>query len=246
MQDILTYLQPHYQITRPGEITWAHAVNSLERLETALGDPQLMILEVDISRSLNGEIIAAHPPRFSSDLSFAHLLDRVAPTYKTLKLDFKDPRTVEPCLRQLRASNLQKPILLNADVLQGNGARPPRFEAAEFLDLCARLYPEGILSPGWTTHGNPAQAYFTGANIDEMLDLCQRSMLRQVTFPTRAAYLPRCWQDVSRLLRQDGYTLTIWSGEPLTRELKTWLHQHTNPTVTSYDCYDEQGQQFRM
>lgn len=245
MRNVLPYFQEHFQAKRLGDLTWAHAVNSRERLRRALADPQIMVIESDIRVSAAGEVIAAHPPKVESDLSFNELLEAVRVSKQGLKLDFKDEEAVLPCLSLLQSRHMQQPVLLNADILQGMGARSPTVRAKEFLHQCKNLYPQGFLSIGWTTGRSPVTPY-ARENVDEMLKLCQDQNLRQVTFPVRAAYLPSSWTEIARLLPIEGYSLTIWDGGPLSPELVHWLRTETDPALVCFDCQDEEGEPFRF
>ena len=245
MRDVVSYFQQHYAITRLGEITWAHGVNSQERLQRALADTRVMVIESDIRVSPAGDIITAHPPRVESDLRLDELLAAVQATRKGLKLDFKDAAAVLPGLQWLQAYHLRQPVLLNADILQGIDAPTPAIQADVFLEECASLYPQGFLSIGWTTGRSPLGMY-TSENVDEMLELCQKHHLQQVTFPLRASYLPRSWENVTRLLQPEGYSLTIWEGGSLSPELANWLRTATDPAQMCYDCRDEHGDPFRL
>lgn len=245
MRDILHYFQELFRAKRLGDLTWAHAVNSQERLQRALADPRIMVIESDIRVSAAGEVIAAHPPRVESDLSFDALLEAVQVSKQGLKLDFKDEEAVLPCLNQLQSRQMRQPVLLNADILQGMGARSPTVRANEFLHQCKDLYPQGFLSIGWTTGRSPVTPY-ARENVDEMLKLCRDHGLQQVTFPVRAAYLPSSWPHIARLLPVEGYSLTIWDSGPLSPELVHWLRTETDPTLVCYDCQDEHGEPFRF
>lgn len=244
MRDVLRYLREYYKLKRLGDITWAHAVNSQEQLEGALADPQMMMVESDIRLSPTGEIIAAHPPLEESDLSFDELLEAIQTTKQGLKLDFKDVEAIRPCLAQLQARRMQRPVLLNANILQGMGGWSPKLQADEFLNWCNDLYPQGILSIDWTM-GYYSTAY-SRDNVEEMLTLCHKHKLQQVTFPVRAAYLPACWEHVMLLLQVDGYSLTIWDNGPLSTEMVHWLRNETDPTRVCYDCQDNTGALFRF
>jgi hypothetical protein len=253
MQDIVSYFQQFVSVNSPGEITWAHAVNSQARLREVLHNPQVLMLEVDLRRSRDGEIITAHPPADSSDLSFAELLKAVATSWQGLKLDFKSPEIVAPCLELLRQSELRQPILLNADILQGaGGAWPSSFDANHFIRQCVEACPEALLSIGWTTRNDFSLSAidtaegiaYTSAGIEEMLELCQRHKLPQVTFPIRASHLPASQELIRRLLSQEGYTLTIWGK--VDQELSLWLQEQTDPRVAFCDCFDEYGTAVRF
>ncbi|HLZ58705.1 MAG TPA: DUF2181 domain-containing protein [Ktedonosporobacter sp.] len=236
MRELVSYLQAHYSVHTLGEITWSHAVNSREKLQRFLQHPGTMMIETDIRLSRHGQIIAAHPPAIDSDLSFSDLLQEIAGTTKAIKLDFKDPEILIPSLTQLREAGLHQPVMLNADILQGNRTGPPKFNAAGFLALCKMLYPQGLLSPGWTTRSG-LEASYTDANIDEMLELCRD--IPQLTFPVRASLLPTSWKVLTRLIEPEGYSLTIWNAEPIDKDLQAWIHDNTDPTRTFYDFVDE-------
>jgi hypothetical protein len=237
MKAILPYLQEHYHIDRLGDITWAHAVNNQELFQRALHDPEIMILETDVMLSAQGEIIMAHPPARDSDLGFDEFLQSMSQSKQAIKLDFKDPEILIPCLQALKESDITQPVLLNADIVWGNYV--PKFNGPGFIAVCKNLYPQGILSPDWANSGVP----YTQENIDAMLDLCKDN--EQVTFPIEARLLPSSWTLLVQLLQRDQYSLTIWCGVPVTAELLHWLQDHTDPDRVSFDCVDEQGRRLR-
>jgi hypothetical protein len=239
MKDLLTYFQQYYQIKYLGDITWAHAVNSKERLQRFLNDPQIMMLEVDVIISSKGEAVLAHPPATDSDLSFAEFVQTMVKSKQGIKFDFKDPEILIPCLTQLREINVSQPVLLNAGILQGHGGHQPKFSATGFLALCKKLYPRGILSPDWTSDGSP----YTQKMVDDMLAVCQG--ISQITFPVNARLLPASWQYISRLTEPDGYSLTIWDGKLVDEPLRRWLQENTDPAKTCYDCSDIHNNRLR-
>jgi hypothetical protein len=239
MKDLLAYFQQYYQAQCLGDITWAHAVNSQERLRRFLNDPQTMILEVDVIISSKGEAVLAHPPATDSDLSFSAFVQAMARSRQGIKLDFKDPEILIPCLMELCSSNLSQPVLLNAGILQGNGGHLPKFSATGFLAVCKMLYPQGILSPDWTSDGSP----YTQRMITEMLAVCQG--IAQVTFPINARLLPSAWQYIVKLIEPEGYSLTVWDGKAVDEALLHWLQEHTDPAKTCYDCYDSHHKPLR-
>jgi len=117
----------------------------------------------------SGKPVMAHPPATSSDLTFEAFVQRfVDLALKAqegssarplgMKLDFKDPDAVAPCLRTLEAAVAQAgaawrhPIWLNADVFTGPGGGPTKFNASVFLQQCqAATLSNVALSLGWTT-----------------------------------------------------------------------------------------------
>jgi hypothetical protein len=240
MNTLLSYLREQYHIDSLGDVTWAHAVNSKAKLNRFLHDPETMFLEVDIRVSPGGDAVAAHPPAYESDLSFDELLRVMASSKQALKLDFKDPEVLYPCLIRLKEAALPQPILLNADVLQSNPEYAPKWSAVAFLALCQKIYPQGILSIGWTTAAGIA---YTGKQVDQMLALCHD--VRQATFPVRASLLVASWKHLVRLLQSDGYSLTIWNAEPVEQELLVWMRANTDPTRIMYDLCDQEKNPIR-
>ena len=99
-------------------ITWAHAVNSRDKLEEALKSElncslqlvfsiffflgSLLFIEADILIGSGSPLpIMAHPPHTTSDLTFTDFLQECKSTTKGLKLDFKDINALQPSLEQL-------------------------------------------------------------------------------------------------------------------------------------------------
>ena len=243
---IINYLKKEYGITQPGDVLWSHAVNSSEKLERFLELKEgVMFVESDIRLSVTQRIaVAVHPPATESDLAYVGLITRMQSSKQGLKLDFKDPEILIGCLDALKRAKLSQPVLLNADILQGNGANISKFSAAGFISLCQHLYPEGILSVGWTTTADPKLPY-TAKNIDEMLALVKG--IEEVTFPVRACLVRSSWSELQRLLAADpSWTLTIWNNEPVSPEDTDWLRASTDPARTYYDFIDPQKEPMKL
>lgn len=232
---LMEYLQNTFGVKKPGEVIWAHGVNNKSKLEQALNNQTVMIIESDVCASPSGKLIAAHPPQTTSDLPLTHLIKRIKSSNKVLKLDFKDPKVVEKSLQLLERSHLTQPVLLNADILQGNCDYPSTFRPQEFISLCKTFYPAGILSIGWTTNANPTVGY-TQSNVEEMMKIAKD--LTEVTFPVRAALLPSSWEYISSIITKEGHTLSVWNNEKITEELMQWIKEHTDPEKTFYDFTD--------
>ena len=232
LHELLSYFAPRYGVTRLSEITWVHAVNTQARLRSACASAAMM-LECDVRASPAGEIILAHPPDTTSDLTFAGLLDAVRPLDKGIKLDFKDPAVVPACLEALQAAPLAQPVLLNADIVQGQGAGPPAVDGAAFIAACTRRYPRGFLSLGWTTTAPPAGGY-TAANVRAMLEQCAGRA--GIVFPVRASLLPGAWAALQPLTRLPGAVLSLWDSRPVDAALYTWITTHLPRGDYLYDC----------
>ncbi len=226
-----------------GGVTWSHAVNSKEKLERVMTDPSIMAIEADIRESSDGTIICAHPPETTSDLSFDAFLAAVRPHQVALKLDIKDAGAVAPVLAAVSRAALDQLVILNADVLQGNGAKIPPFRAEEFIVQCVAAVPDALLSLGWTTVADPEFGY-TKHNVDAMFALTEK--LGQVTFPVRASLLPSSWDELQRLLLRPGRTFTVWNNEPVDADLAAWIQEETDPEFTFYDFIDTNGNSVRL
>lgn len=232
---MIVYFKTHYGVQMLGDITWAHAVNSKERLQKYLNKPETLCIESDILLAHDGTPIAAHPPRRESDLTLADLLSRFVTSKQGLKLDFKDPNALEPSLRLLKDMHLPQPVFLNADILEGPGGNVPEIDAEGFIALCRQVYPKGILSLGWTI-GSGAKNGYSKKDIAAMLKLCKS--MPDVTFPVKASLLPISWEALRHLVEKDGYSLSIYNKEPITEELQKWIETNTDPEKTMYDLVD--------
>lgn len=232
----MPYLIRKYSIQFPTEVVWSHAVNSITKLQRTINDSAIMFVESDIRMSLQGKVISAHSPEDDSDLTIEYLLEGMRNSKQGLKLDFKDPEAIAPTLKLLKAAGLKQPVLLNADVLQGNGGNPTKFDPKEFIELCQREYPAGILSLGWTITTSPELPY-TQADVQSMIDLtCNIS---EITYPVRACLLPNSWNALSMLLENPGRTFSVWNNKPVSEDLLAWIRQNTDPAKTFYDLIDE-------
>ncbi len=232
----INYLIETFGIENLGQVKWSHAVNSKKKLLDMLLDPSVMVIESDISMGNNNEVICAHPPDTKSDLSLIQLLNKVGETNKAIKLDFKDPRVIRESLKIIKSLKISNKMLLNADVLQGNGASKSKFDAREFVDICKQEVPDTNLSLGWTSVADVNYPYEM-KEIGEMLKLVNNE--NYVTFPVRACLLPNSWNALKYLLnRNDTWTLSLWNNEPLDNNLVYWIKENTESQKTYYDLID--------
>ncbi len=229
-----------FGVKKIGEIHFVHAVNSQSLLERALSNPKTNILEGDISISKDGEIIMAHPPETRSDLKFSDWLSRAIEGGKGIKLDFKIPEVVEPCLKELaEIEPVQPPIFLNADVLKGPGGDPSSFDPRWFVRICSKYFPGSILSIGWKTKCVGEDRY-TMANVSEMLSLLSDCPML-ITFPIRAFYVRGSWKNLTKLKESPRFSLTLWNNEPVEPGLLGWIKENTNREITFYDLIKPDG-----
>lgn len=233
---LMPYLGREYRVQTPGEVNWSHAVNSVAKLKRSIEDPQIMFIESDIRMSPQGKVVCVHPPEVESDLTIEYLLEQMKKSKQGLKLDFKDPQTVSPTLTLLKDAVLKQPVMLNADILQGSGANPSKFDPNEFISQCQENYPEGVLSLGWTTTNSPEFPYI-GEQVSQMINLTAE--IDEMTFPVRACLLPGSWDALGKLLHEEGRTFTVWNNEPVSAELLAWIRENTDPAKTFYDFIDD-------
>jgi len=99
---------------------------------------------------------------------------------------------VEPALRHLQsidaARKLGGHLWLNADVFAGPGY-PERFlspiDARKFVQLCAELVPEAVLSLSWGSSILSASRHYTMDMVNRMIELCMSPIVpRPMLSPT--------------------------------------------------------------
>ncbi|CAF0780032.1 unnamed protein product [Rotaria sp. Silwood1] len=205
-------------------ITWAHAVNSREKLEEVLKSP-LMFIEADILiGSSSNDPIMAHPPHKTSDLTFAEFLNGVKSTSKGLKLDFKDINALQPCLNELEAQkdNINGPIILNADIVRANSQCAQPIDAQRFLSesltFAFRVIPQLMISfsLGWTTiYDKTTNSYTWSSVIDMYRTITQNDNYSlfnfEITFPVRLSLALKSFDQLHWLAQVTKSGLTFWS-----------------------------------
>ena len=90
----------------------AHSCCSKADLAQALAIPYITAIEADIvlSRSTRTPIMA-HPPHDESDLSYVEFLESILEDGKrSIKLDFKEPEAVRPCLKARTAAPARRTV----------------------------------------------------------------------------------------------------------------------------------------
>ncbi|XP_076173961.1 protein FAM151B isoform X2 [Ptiloglossa arizonensis] len=214
-------------------IRWAHAVNARAKLDEALKDGNVAMLEGDVSlgnvtgtNAADAVPIMAHPPAVTSDLSLEDFLKTVveSKTGKGIKLDFKSIEAFEasrPILEN-KKNLLAFPVFLNADILPGpvNATTVP-VDAKSFLSG-AKAFPNYTLSVGWTTRygveANVTEGRYTAEQIDKMIDtLAEQNLTQPITYPVRAGPAANDIEAIESLTKRspavNDATLTVWSAE---------------------------------
>eukprot|EP00271_Cylindrocystis_brebissonii_P021525 TRINITY_DN7741_c0_g1_i1.p1 TRINITY_DN7741_c0_g1~~TRINITY_DN7741_c0_g1_i1.p1 ORF type:complete len:348 (-),score=57.80 TRINITY_DN7741_c0_g1_i1:1162-2205(-) len=262
LPSILNYLR----VDEPGHVQWAHAVNTKAALRAALQNESIHALEADVQHLRGMDIMAGELRAEGNEhFAFARFLEEAMSSKKRklIKLDFKDPSSLLPVLKQLQlygeSGSIEQPFILHADMLPSLGGPPVRFQPAEFINACNLLYPRGILSIGWSTDGcaasfleNEAKGHHRSAYspriITQMLQLLQDMAWKgHVTFPVRACLLspPVLASLKQHLLAEDPsapahgrYSLTVWNDEPVSsRQLET-LRTNLTASNAFVDIHD--------
>lgn len=187
---------------------FTHAVNSRAALVAALRDrdPRVTLLEADVICARDGHAMMGHDPGSASDLAFDDFLAAAQAAGVGVKADLKEATAVQEVLAMLAdapptawpllkvpladtTEALRPAVIVNADVLQGPGARdgcpffdggcsdplPPSAQedaAVSFLVGAHALLPAALLSPGWTTAGEGRE--YTAEHVDAMIRVCTR------------------------------------------------------------------------
>jgi len=172
-------------------------------------------LEADIHMGNHGEPVMAHDKHqaYQSDITFAEWLEKIKAEKGVrtgIKLDWKDPAAVLPCLLKM-PEKLEFPVFLNADVIEGTAKTS--FNASEFVEICQKHYQWGILSLGWKLSAVWPLAKYSEREVTEMLQLCRKFDLQHVTFPVCAHWISRSWDAIKALLDSNQtYTFTVWGS----------------------------------
>ena len=246
----------YFNKTDAKDITWAHAVNSKEKLRHYL-KTDILMFEADVIMRYNKndtEPVMAHPPANDSDLTLEVFLQSLKLTRKGIKLDFKSLMAVEPSMGLLQSvyGSTDKPLWLNADILKGPGSNSqsnPPVDPQEFITKCTSTYPTATLSLGWTTEwyeGITSRGY-TQSMVEEMESIC-RNTTQVITFPIRAIYVRRSWGPLEWLLDTSSrYTLTIWSAvdDDVQVEDLVWLTEQIDKRRLYMDLPPELDDAFR-
>ena len=244
---MLTDVLKFFGVRTPGEVAWAHGVNSRRTLARYLAAPDIHFIEGDISwLPRAGGVMMAHPPAADSDLAFDPWIERVAAAGKGAKLDFKDPRVVEPCLAKLtemrRAGGLPIPIVLNADVRSGPGGRAPLFDGRSFVSQCG-AFTGAVLSLGYTTQHVPGGRY-EEAMVRDMLRLGQPAIGR-LTICLRACFLSASAAAIAHVFSTPDCWVTVWNGRRDPAVTLAEAQAITDPARSFYDLIDADGRPIR-
>jgi len=215
----LAALLSYFKVKQLGEIAWVHRANTADLFQKALNDPKTHFFEGDIRLKNQTPVMAHDKVEDENHFLLRDWIEQLVKAGKGMKLDFKDPRAVEPALNLLKKFSFPSFLLiLNADVLPGPKASASKFQPQEFIRTCRAFFPKAMLSLGFT-----ATSRLSGYNpvkIEEMLKLtlsCQ---------PATVALRVNLVSDkVTKGFLKHNIPLTFWGGPnaPLGKE---WWQEH--------------------
>ncbi|NXC32845.1 F151B protein, partial [Campylorhamphus procurvoides] len=193
--------------------------------------------------------ILAHPPATDSDITLQEWLALMVNTDKGIKLDFKSLEALGPSLELLGQvePQLRRPVWINGDILVGPGGAPPVLEAQTVLSTVTSAFPDVTLSLGWTTGWSPHGPGYEWPMVRAMSELC-RPLSQPVTFPVRAALVPRSLPELRWLLDQsDRYCLTVWTGKEDIYSVDDLLsiRENFDKSRVYYDIFEPQNSEFK-
>ena len=242
-----------FQVKSSRDIIWSHATNSAYKLAVALASKCHMI-EADILMGTCPShpatiAIMSHPPHKRSDISFEDFILSIHNANKTfigkgdqylkkgVKLDFKDPDSLVPCLKFLKALNFDAPIFINADIWRGLGGKKCEFLPKNFFKACKLFLPNATISIGWKVGKSYKLlckcAGYTMKQVDQAIadiddaypllnDGNKNNMKRpHITFPLQTLMARQSNDDVIIKLLNVG-SITFW-GEARDEDVE-WTH----------------------
>ncbi|XP_077989367.1 protein FAM151B-like [Glandiceps talaboti] len=233
-------------------IIWAHAVNSQDKLSTALADDTMM-LEADISpENGTGIPIMAHPPHLTSDITLAEWINRTTTTRKGMKLDFKYIDILPDSLKivKLLADQIHQPIWYNADIVHGPNSPKQPIDPDAFISFINEGFSDAVLSLGWTTAWEvdaPTQLY-TWTMIYDNLKYSYPGN-QPVTFPVRAVWAITSWDKwVWMLGLRDDFSISVWSSASDDVDVQGLVTLRNNGDIARiyYDLPESQMKDFKV
>lgn len=190
MQSVAAY----FDVSDASRLNWAHRVNTAAKLEAAMADDSLHIIEADIHFGAGDATPLVGEVSDTAELDAATLIAAANRAGKALKLDFHTPAAIEPTLTILRLLKPTVPVILHAEIFTLLSAANPAegMEPDHFIRLCQHSAPAAVLSLGWSLK----RANDTDGRVEEALIQQVAIMLMQRLGPVnygleiRAGYTP--------------------------------------------------------
>ncbi|XP_070544408.1 protein FAM151B-like [Ptychodera flava] len=225
------------------DVTWAHAVNSTDKLNEAL-QSYCDLLEADVLLDKSGIPIMTHLPAKDSDNTLDTWLDRILKTNKGIKLDFKDTASLESSLKVLtnykdQLSSNRRPLWLTSDIVKGPTADCEPVNATKFVSVCCENFPSATLSVGWRYKWDIStqDQIYTWQMIFDILKYVN-NLPQDITFAVCAAWLTTSLEQFLWLLGvKNSFSLTIWSHSHHRVDMQAlvYLRNHVDKRRIFYD-----------
>lgn len=260
-----TLLKKH--LLPPPDLTWAHGVDSRQRLVDALRDKRISAIETDVLMApLFGERnepipIIGHPPNSLSVREFWQVVSNSTthdkPTItKAIKLNFQEWEIVEPTLEAMAELQVETfgengAIILHSDVLAGPGQVFDNvgIGAQEFLETCMPFVHKSpariAFSLGHQTDSSTDTKGYTAQDAQAMADLITQNNLRDqrigVVLALNAHQLAQSLETFDSLL-ETFPNVQIWAqmDKAIPQSFLKSIEDHYEemPQRIGYDCRD--------
>lgn len=148
MQSVAAY----FDIADASALNWAHRVNTTAKLEAALAEASLHVMEADIHFGPSDATPLVAEPGQVADMDAATFIAAASRAGKAIKLDFHNPAAIEPTLAILRLLKPEVPVILHAEIFTLLAAANPAegMDPEQFIRLCQMSCPQAVLSLGWS------------------------------------------------------------------------------------------------
>lgn len=190
MQSVAAY----FDVEDASELCWAHRIHTPEKLEAALADEAVQVLEADVQYGQGDATPLLADAGEVAEMDVATFIMAADRAGKAMKLDFHSPAAIEPTLGILRMLKVKVPVILHAEIFTLLSSNRPEegLEPDAFIRLCQMGCPEAVLSLGWSlkrTHD--ADGRVEDALIQQMaIMLMQRLGPVNYGLEIRAGYTP--------------------------------------------------------
>ncbi|MBN1294696.1 MAG: DUF2181 domain-containing protein [Candidatus Latescibacteria bacterium] len=235
-----------FHTASPWNIVWAHGVNSAAMLDRMLNDPNIMMIEGDVSSNENGDIIMAHPPEKSSDLLFFDWVRRCVSAGKGIKPDFKEAGIIDRALEFIADEGIRVPVFVNADVIAGPNCDETVIDPDWFISLCRRYLPASVLSLGFCVGAGADYSFHEKQNMVQSMRNTALACTGDVTICLCTSYLRDNYELFLRYLFDLDVSFTLWNFEPVTHELAEWIKDRFPEDRCFYDFKDQTGEPLRI
>lgn len=145
-------LAAYFDVADASALHWAHRVNTAAKLEAALADATLHVIEADIHFGPSDATPLVAEAGQVAEFDAATLIAAANTAGKALKLDFHNPAAIEPTLAILRQMAVDTPVILHTEIFNLLAAAIPAegMEPEQFIRLCQMSCPDAVLSLGWS------------------------------------------------------------------------------------------------